>query len=64
MYRDDPYCAENASSLVLWYIPNARSSTGLSETERECISELSALSRNENANEEGRLQISLHGQHQ
>lgn len=38
MYRDDPYCAENVPSLVLWYIPNARSSTGLSKTEREGIS--------------------------
>lgn len=64
MYRDDPYCAENVPSLVLWYIPNARSSTGLSKTEREGISLLSALSYNENAKEEGRLQINLHGQHQ
>lgn len=37
MYRDDPYRAENAPSLVLRYIPNASSSAGLSETERKCI---------------------------
>lgn len=28
MYRDDPYCAENVPSLVLWYITNASSSAG------------------------------------
>lgn len=38
MYRDDPYCAENVPSLVLWYIPSAGSSAGLEETEREGIS--------------------------